>query len=389
MNPVLTLHRIGPIKRAQIAFGDLTVLVGPQASGKSILLQWLKLILDTGQVQDQVSRYGMDWGRDESRFLDLYFGEGMHGIWRSGESSVRWNRQTWDLTKHIARRARKKDEAVVLIPAQRVLTLRDGWPLPFGAYSAGDPFSVRWFSEKLRLQMEREFRATDAIFPKTNRLKREYREMLEAAVFGRFQLSVDTVKSQKRLVLSKPNSRSRERLPFMVWSAGQREFVPLLLGLYSLMPPAQASRRGAVEWVIIEEPEMGMHPRAVTTVLLLVLELLYRGYRVCIATHSPQVLDLVWALQSLARAGAAPRRVLELFLAPQTPALIRVASRALKKSFKVYFFQDGRCVHDITQLNPLATSEEESSWGGMLDFTERVNEAVAAANSNGKGDQSP
>ena len=89
----------------------------------------------------------------------------------------------------------------------------------------------------------------------------------------------------------------------MAWSAGQREFVPLLMGLYWLMPAARASQRGDLEWVIIEELEMGLHPRAIAVVLLLVLELLWRGYRVCLSSHSPHVLDLVWALQVIKQHG--------------------------------------------------------------------------------------
>ena len=34
----LKLKSFGPISEAEINFGDLTLLVGPQASGKSILL---------------------------------------------------------------------------------------------------------------------------------------------------------------------------------------------------------------------------------------------------------------------------------------------------------------------------------------------------------------
>jgi predicted ATPase len=75
----------------------------------------------------------------------------------------------------------------------------------------------------------------------------------------------------------------------MVWSAGQREFVPLLLGLYWLMPSTQSSRRGTIEWVVLEEVEMGLHPRAISVLLLMVLELVTRGYRVCLSTHSPQI----------------------------------------------------------------------------------------------------
>lgn len=72
--------------------------------------------------------------------------------------------------------------------------------------------------------------------------------------------------------------------------------MPLLLGLYWLLPPAKVRRRGALEWVVIEEPEMGLHPNAVSVVILLILELLQRGYRVCLSTHSTHVLDIVWAL---------------------------------------------------------------------------------------------
>ena len=42
----LKLKNIGPISEADVQFGDLTVLVGPQATGKGIFIQFLKLILD-------------------------------------------------------------------------------------------------------------------------------------------------------------------------------------------------------------------------------------------------------------------------------------------------------------------------------------------------------
>ena len=57
----LQLKNIGQITDADIRFGDLTVFVGPQATGKSITLQFLKLLLDMGQVQEEMTRYGLDW----------------------------------------------------------------------------------------------------------------------------------------------------------------------------------------------------------------------------------------------------------------------------------------------------------------------------------------
>ena len=233
----LKLHQIAQIVDADLTFGDLTVLVGPQASGKSIALQMLKLLVDTGQVQRDLSAY-IDWPSDISKFFDAYFGEGMQAIWRKGQSRVTWGGKVVDMVKLAGHMRPKKDQAMFLIPAQRVLAMRDGWPRPFSDYSPGDPFSVRAFSENLRGLVDREFGGAPELFPQEGRLKSEFRELLQKHVFGDFHLRVDKVR-RKRLVLGATTAP----LPYMVWSAGQREFVPLLLGLYWLMPPRKFPRR--------------------------------------------------------------------------------------------------------------------------------------------------
>ena len=55
MNPLtsLRLEHVGQINCADVTVGDLTVLVGPQATGKSIFLQFLRLALDTGHIHNQ------------------------------------------------------------------------------------------------------------------------------------------------------------------------------------------------------------------------------------------------------------------------------------------------------------------------------------------------
>ncbi len=59
----LTLKRIGPIKKAEVKFGDLTVLVGPQATGKSIFPQFLKLVADKRNIHEKLRRHGIDGSR--------------------------------------------------------------------------------------------------------------------------------------------------------------------------------------------------------------------------------------------------------------------------------------------------------------------------------------
>lgn len=372
----LTLKNIGQIKQADVTFGDLTVIVGPQASGKSISLQWLKLMCDTGLVQQKLHTYGLDYDGDVGEFLDVYFGEGMRSTWGK-DSAVGVDGKPIDLPRKLARQQVGKDESVFLIPAQRVMSLANGWPRPFTDYKAGDPFAVRSFSEALRQMMEREFRGEGPLFPRANRLKSGYRSLLQSSVFGGFALSVDKVQSQKRLVLGEGGSK----LPYMVWSAGQREFVPLLLGLYWLMPPAAVARRNGIEWVVIEEPEMGLHPRAISVVLLIVLELMQRGYKVCMSTHSPQVLEMVWALEALRKNKGSPADLLALLGAPKS--LKPVAKAALTKRTKVYYFAPGEPTVDLSDLDVGSQVALEATWGGLLEFSARANDAVARAVANG------
>ena len=232
----LRVQNVAQITDAEIRFGDLTVLVGPQATGKSILLQLHKLLVDSGRVLAEMKRYGLDWEKRLDEFLDGYFGEGMSGIWKQGKSTLAVDGKAIDFEKLIGRQRPNKDESLFFIPAQRVMTLGKGWPRPFTDYSPGDPFVVRDFSEKLRVLVESELGRGKTLFPQQGRLKSELRKVLDQTVFAGLGLSVDRYGPQKRLVLTQPNGKP---FPFMVWSAGQRDFVPLLLGLYWLLPPTK------------------------------------------------------------------------------------------------------------------------------------------------------
>jgi hypothetical protein len=384
----LRLRNIGQITNADIRFGDLTVFVGPQASGKSIALQFLKLILDLGHVQEQMTRYGVDWSGELPRFFEAYFGGGMRGLWREGESGVWWQGQPMDLPRLIRRMRLRKVESTFSVPAQRVLALRNGWPRPFSDYSPGDPFVVAEFSEKLRVLVEREFGAQEMLFPQPRRLKKEFSEMLERSVFRGFGLRIDRSHPQKRLVLGPGNGDGS--LPFMVWSAGQREFVPLLLGFYWLMPPGKVARRGEVEWVVLEELEAGLHPRAIDVLLLMTFELVSRGYRVCLSTHSPQVLEALWALRHLRANRASPLALLQVFEAPKTAPMQKLATTAMAQNVKVYSFDPAAGqTRDISGLDPEREAAGEEGWGGLIAFSGRANAAVARAVANAERQTRP
>jgi hypothetical protein len=367
---------LGPIKNASIEFGDLTVLVGPQATGKSLFLQLLKLLLDIRPIREELKRFNLDWGGSLENFLDLYFGEGMSGIYDAKRTQIEADGKAVALPQLIRRGRRDKEERLFFIPAQRVLSLREGLTRPFTDYRAGDPFVVREFSEKLHYLVQSEFARSPALFPQAKRLKSEFRDLLSTHIFGGFGLKTDAERFQKRIVLIGPSSGGRS-LPYLVWSAGQREFVPLLLGLYWLIPSTRAARRGNLEWVVIEELEMGLHPNAISVVMLLVLELLHRGYKVCTSTHSPHVLDVVWALQVMKLNQASEQDVRDLFSLRANPPTKALAKSALGEEYRVFFFKRDGTAADISNLDPGAEDSAESGWGGLSEFSGNVGDIVA------------
>jgi len=368
---------LGQIAQADISFGDMTVFVGQQASGKSILLQLIKLILDSDDITKTIKRQGFDWRQNTENFLSLYFGEGMQGIWKDS-TNILVDSQKFEIEQAISKRGRKKDEVLFLIPAQRVMTLKNGWPRAFTDYDSGDPYVVKQFSEQLRLLMEAGLGSGKAaIFPQIGRMNKAIRDVIEESIFGGAELKLDRTGLRKRIVLDVGG----RQLPFMVWSAGQREFVPLLMGLYWLMPSSKAAKKNNLDWVVIEEPEMGLHPQAISALLITFLELMRRGYKVIISTHSPQILELVWAIQSLTEANAAPDSLLKVFSLKSTAFFKPFAKTILEeKRFKTYYFsrqQNVVQVEDISTLNPEDMDEAVSDWGGLTTFSTKVSETLS------------
>ena len=309
-------------------------------------------------------------------FFDQFFGEGMASIWSKEKSGIVLgeSRKKTDLEAYAHSRATKRTEELFYVPAQRVLCLRDGITHPFTDYRAGDPFVLRDFSEKLHGIVQNEVGLNSPVFPRQQRIASALRKPLETHIFGGFGLRTDVSSRQGRLVLK---SGDGHPLPYLVWSAGQREFVPLLLGLYWLLPSSRAARRNALKWVVIEEPEMGLHPAGIGAVFNLVMELRLRGYRVCISTHSPHILDLVWALRFVQENSKGIEDVLRVLdLQPGAKAR-SLASAARNCRFRTYYFRRDGVADDISKLDPGSDNLAEGGWGGLTEFTGRVGDIVA------------
>ena len=374
----IKLTSLGQTREADISFGDLTVFVGEQASGKSILLQLVKLVLDAGDITQTLKKHGFDWQKKSDNFLSLYFGEGMQTIWNQDETKVTVDKVDFTPQKALSRR--KKDENLFLITAHRVMTLKDGWPRAFTDYATSDPYMVKEFSEELPLLMEKGLGSGGrAIFPQEGRMNKTIRGAIEKSIFGDAEIRLDRSGLRKCIVLDTAGSQ----LPFMTWSTGQREFAPLLLGLYWLMPSEKVQKKDNVNWVIIEEPEMGLHPQAISALLLIFLELLRRGYKVIISTHSSQILELIWAIRFIAKSNAAPARLRQL-LDLKASAYSRDLTETIlvEKTFKTYYFSRRESivsVKDISTLDAEDPDEAVSDFGGLTAFSTKVSDVVTEA----------
>jgi energy-coupling factor transporter ATP-binding protein EcfA2 len=382
----LDIKNLGQIKSANIDFGDLTLFVGPQATGKSILLQLIKLLLDAENIGETLMKYGYHWEEDLSNFNELYFGEGMRNLW-SASTEVIIDGEEIHLDDLLPYEEPLEEneyfgypESIFFVPAQRVLTLENGWPRAFTSFEIGDPYVVCRFSEHLRLLMQQGFMNKDkdnAIFPKIGRLRQEISDALDASIFHGAKVELNTVEMRKRVQINVNGSL----LPFMAWSAGQREFMPLLLGLYWLMPISDDSKKFDVEWVVIEEPEMGLHPRAILSVILMCLDLLHQGYRLLISTHSPVFLEAIWAIRNLQNNNSDVKYLYQLFDLKPSPPITEIFENILKnKKFSTYYFdqkEDGVEVRDISSLDPFDEDLSTADWGGLTSFSSRASEVVS------------
>jgi hypothetical protein len=383
----LNIKNLGQIKSANIDFGDLTLFVGSQATGKSILLQLIKLVFDGDNIGETLIKYGYHWEEDVSNFNELYFGEGMRNLLSDG-TKVFWGDNEIYLDTLLPYEPSddyeylNEPERIFFIPAQRVLTLENGWLRSFTSFEIGDPYVVCKFSEHLRLLMQQGFMNKDkdnGIFPQKGRLKKEISDALDASIFHGARVELNTVEMRKRIQINVNGNL----LPFMAWSAGQREFMPLMLGLYWLMPISEELKKPDIDFVVIEEPEMGLHPRAILSVILMCLDLLHRGYRLLISTHSPVLLEAVWAIRNLQNNNSDVKYLYQLFDLSPTPPITELFENILKnKKFSTYYFdqkEDGVEVRDISSLDPFDEDLSTADWGGLTSFSSKASEVVSQA----------
>lgn len=377
----LKLQSFGPIQSANVHFGDLTILVGPQASGKSIFIQTLKLLLDKYHIRKTLEQYGFVWKKDVEKILDWYYGEGMSSMWRDN-TIVLFDGKSYSKSFLLPKRGRyegtiKAQEKLFYIPAQRILSISDGRPKTFMEFDVSTPYVLRQFSETLRQLLQNGMGKLESIFPVSKRLKEPLRQSFNESIFHDGKVVMDERSGQKKMRMEVEGMS----VPFITWSAGQKEFMPLLLGFYWLCPPTKVSRKDDLQFVVVEEPEMGLHPQAIKSVILQILDLLSRGYKVIVSTHSPVLLEFAWAFNFLKKSRAPDDALFELFDVGKTAPTKRLFEGMLtSKQINTFYFdrENGKVISkDISTLDAGSEDQAISEWGGLSQFAGKATDIVS------------
>lgn len=376
----IAVKNFGPIREADVELGDLTVLIGAQASGKSLFLQMFKLMKDKGAILKSLENYGFVVNNKLENLLNRYLGEGLSNLWAEGTELV-LNGQT--CTRKCFESSPKGNpvDKVFYIPAQRILSIADGRPKYFMEFSGDDPFVLRKFSDTLRLFLQNGLGNGGVLYPLPNRLKSTIKVMYDKAIFHGGEVVLEEKGGQRKIAMNVGDVH----LPLMTWSAGQKEFMPLLLAFYCLLEPHQSVvNREEYEYIILEEPEMGLHPLAIQTVILQMIEFIHAGYKVIVSTHSPVLLEFVWTYNCLKAIPEEERveALREAFgLQGGKRNNVSFLNDIYEKDIKTYYFSretSGKVTaKDISTLDVYSDDVAVNEWGGITQFSSRVNEIVA------------
>ena len=367
----LCISNLGPIGQVSVDFGDLTFLVGPQASGKSLFLELLKYIVDKEYILSNLRKYNFIIDKkNPQKVLDVVFGDGLNKMFKP-ETEIQFDDEAISIDT-LTKRTVPQKESMFYIPAQRILSIADGRPKNFMEFDLSTPYVLRAFSETLRTYIQGFMGDPNTIFPISNRLKGVLKQSFNDNIFYGGKIVMEENAGQKKFQMKIDDMN----LPFMTWSTGQKEFMPLLIAFYCLSGPSSSVfKKDNYQYVVIEEPEMGLHPQAIKAILLEVLELLHNGLKVIISTHSTTLLDFAWAFNAIKKASSDRKEdaLFKLFNIRKTQASRQLFDGLFDKTLSTYYFSrvaNGKVEStDISTLDAGSENDAISGWGGLSKFS--------------------
>ena len=127
---------------------------------------------------------------------------------------------------------------------------------------------------------------------------------------------------------------------------------------------------------------MGLHPKAIETVILQIIELMQNGYRVIVSTHSTILLEFAWALGMLKNLDERTFRkaMCELFSVDTHDSMANLFKGLKGKNVKTYFMSsrggEGVVSSDISSLDVESDIDFVADWGGLSFFAGKASKIV-------------
>ncbi|WP_175735976.1 AAA family ATPase [Burkholderia ambifaria] len=404
----LKITNFSCIREASVELNRLTIIIGPQASGKSIISKLFYFFFDLGNLQRAAIEGGKDFDGFKSllknKFTELFptsaWGDRQFTIsFCIGPHEFKLSRTIYagSLTDNIRVSTSRQVEVFYKLQADNYKKLAKERPVD---EVQDDVDTSIEFREVLARSLRREhgadavrtqffipagrsfftnmgraiaaFEQARLLDPITVRFARLYTLYLDRYKSGRgFKNESMKTLFEKllggRLVTSEEGdyivAEDGRKIPFSALSSGQQEMMPLFVTLLSLTPSAPSLRLRGGRLIYIEEPEAHLFPEAqseLVQILTALVSLKDMSTDLLLTTHSPYVLA---KLNNLMLGGD---------LAKMTPAYQKAVSaiiptESLLQSSNVaaYAIQDGR-LGSIINDNGLIEAEYLDSISGKI-----------------------
>ena len=130
---------------------------------------------------------------------------------------------------------------------------------------------------------------------------------------------------------------------------------------------------------------MGLHPQAIISIILQILELLQLGYKVILSTHSTVILEFAWAFNLLKPLpeDRQHKALNEIFHIANGTSVANMLNGVFNKSIHTYYFhRDNSNEHkvisqDISSLDAGELNNDIAEWGGISAFASHVSDVIA------------
>ncbi|MFZ5585248.1 MAG: AAA family ATPase [Thermodesulfobacteriota bacterium] len=338
----LTLKNLGPLKKATIEPRPLTVIIGPQASGKSLLAQ--SLYFFRGLQSHLAKRYSHEWLErsdwqkveikrllDDLRSVAFGYFSNKTGV-LTYESDEEWEIKIYELTRQIsinkdlrnslARWGEKWQEHEInasldienhiFIPTERSMFTRYADRSPsviFDKEIQSYPFLE--FAEYLSRAKAKYPKIYQDWLSKGNMSRRHFEFIMDCqlrALSGVAYLPKKGVKLWKWWVGAAADSsgdagvNNRKIIPIEACASGQTEAWPFFVVASTYGTASSLLRVGKYKRpfrhliksnIYLEEPEAHLHPRAQIEVAKVIAYLVNLGHPFVVTTHSPFFLYII------------------------------------------------------------------------------------------------